>query len=156
MKVLSTCYPPFSALHLCVKFTEERIMGTVFEELELWLTKARAKLEGGAICTADLDELSQIIHAKRTSVRQRLLYLHATTPNICSQVIGMAEHEPVAESITEITTEGDQWPYRSVHDAILDGWQVIHFPDQRVPFDDQEIDILGYEFILQKLEAYNE
>ncbi len=131
-------------------------MGTVFEELELWLTKARAKLEGGAICTADLDELSQIIHAKRTSVRQRLLYLHATTPNIRSQVIGMAEHEPVAESITEITTEGDQWPYRSVHDAILDGWQVIHFPDQRVPFDDQEIDILGYEFILQKLEAYNE
>ena len=131
-------------------------MGTVFEELELWLTKALAKLEGGAICTADLDELSQIIHAKRTSVRQRLLYLHATTPNIRSPVIGMAEHEPVAESITEITTEGDQWPYRSVHDAILDGWQVIHFPDQRVPFDDQEIDILGYEFILQKLEAYNE
>ena len=131
-------------------------MGTVFEALELWLTRARAELESGTICAADLDELSQIIHAKRTSVRQRLLYLHATTSNIRSQVIGMAEHEPVAESITEITTDDDQWPYRTVHDAILDGWQVIHFPDQRVPFDDQEIDILGYEFILQKLEAYNE
>ena len=132
-------------------------MGTIFEELEVWLTKARTKLANGAICTADLDELSQIIHAKRAAMRQRLLYLHATTPSIRSQVIGMAEHEPVAESVTEITpAEAEQWPYDTVHDAILDGWQVIHFPDQRVPFDDQEIDILGYEFILQKLEAYND
>jgi len=33
---------------------------------------------------------------------------------------------------------------------------VIQFPDQRAPFDDREIDILGYEFILQKLEEYDE
>ena len=33
----------------------------------------------------------------------------------------------------------------------LDGWQVIQFPNQLAPFDDREIDILGYEFILQQM-----
>jgi hypothetical protein len=92
--------------------------------------------------------------AKR--LRQRLLYLHAATPSIRSRVIGMALHEPVPGSITEITPEEPEWPYSTVHDAVLDGWQVIHFPQQLAPFDDREIDILGYEFVLQKLEAYDE
>ena len=39
-----------------------------------------------------------------------------------------------------------------MHDAVLDGWQVVHFPQQLAPFDDREIDVLGYEFVLQKLE----
>jgi phytanoyl-CoA dioxygenase PhyH len=92
----------------------------------------------------------------KKAVRQRLLYLHAATPSIRSAVVGMALHEPVRGSATQITTEGQEWPYASVHDAILAGWQVIHFPDQRAPFDDREIDILGYEFILQKLEEFDE
>jgi hypothetical protein len=89
-------------------------------------------------------------------MRQRLLYLHAATPSIRSQVIGMALHEPVRGSTTQITTEGQEWPYATVHDAVLDGWQVIQFPEQRAPYDDREIDILGYEFILQKLEGYGD
>jgi hypothetical protein len=93
---------------------------------------------------------------RQKSVRQRLLYLHAATPSVRSPVIGMALHEPVPGSVTQITTEGQEWPYATVHDAILDGWQVIQFPEQRAPFDDREIDILGYEFILQKLEEYLE
>jgi phytanoyl-CoA dioxygenase PhyH len=95
-----------------------------------------------------------IDHGKVT--RQRLLYLHAATPSIRSRVIGMALHEPVAGSITEISPDPQEWPYGTVHDAVLDGWQVIHFPQQLAPFDDREIDILGYEFVLQKLEAYDE
>ena len=91
----------------------------------------------------------------RKLTRQRLLYLHATTPSLRSQVIGMALHEPVRGSKTQITTEGQEWPYATVHDAVLDGWQVVHFPNQLAPFDDREIDILGYEFILQKLEEYD-
>jgi hypothetical protein len=87
--------------------------------------------------------------------RQRLLYLHAATPSIRSQVIGMALHEPVRGSTTQITTGEHDWPYGTVHDAILDGWHVIQFPDPRAPFDDREIDLLGYEFILQKPEAYD-
>lgn len=89
-------------------------------------------------------------------IRQRLLYLHAATPSIRSKVIGMALHEPVRGSITELSGQPQDWPYATVHEAILDEWQVVHFPNQLAPFDDREIDVLGYEFILQKMEQYDE
>jgi len=130
-------------------------MLTAFDAIEGWIDEARAKLEDGGIQKEDLDQLHQILSANRSGARQRLLYLHAATPGIRSQVIGMALHEPVEGSVTEIMTEEQEWPYNTVHDAVLDGWQVIHFPDQRTEFDDREIDILGYEFILQKLEVYD-
>ena len=130
-------------------------MPTAFEAIDRWIDEARAKLEDGGIQQEDLDRLHQIINANRVHTRQRLLYLHAATPGIRSQVIGMALHEPIEGSVTEIVTEEQDWLYNTVHDAILDGWQVIHFPNQRTEFDDREIDILGYEFILQKLEVYN-
>ena len=130
-------------------------MPTAFDAINRWIDKARTKLKDGGIQKGDLDQLHCIINANRAHTRQRLLYLHAATPSIRSQVIGMALHEPVQGSVTEIVTEGQEWPYNTVHDAVLDGWQVIHFPDQRTEFDDREIDILGYEFILQKLEVYD-
>ena len=130
-------------------------MPTAFEAIDRWIDEARAKLKDSGIQKGDLDRLRQIISADREGTRQWLLYLHAATPGIRSQVIGMALHEPVQGSVTEIVSEEQEWPYNTVHDAILDGWQVIHFPDQRTEFDDREIDILGYEFILQKLEVYN-
>ena len=82
---------------------------------------------------------------------QRLLYLHAATPSIRAGLIGCVIHEPVDGSITEIDPEAGDPPYSCVHAAILDGWRVIHFPDQRAPFEDREVDVLGYEFILEKL-----
>lgn len=130
-------------------------MPTAFEAIDKWIDEARAKLRNGGLQKGDLDQLHQIINANWGDTRQRLLYLHAATPSIRSQVIGMALHEPVEGSVTEIVTEVQEWPYNTVHDAVLDGWQIIHFPDQRTEFDDREIDILGYEFILQKLEVYD-
>ncbi len=130
-------------------------MPTALEAIDKWIDEARAKLDNGGIQGDDLDQLRQIIGTNQKGKRQRLLYLHAVTPNIRSQVIGLALHEPVQGSVTEIVTEEQEWLYDTVHDAILDGWQVIHFPDQRTEFDDREIDILGYEFILQKLEVYD-
>lgn len=130
-------------------------MPTAFEAIDKWIDEARAKLKNSEIQEEDLDQLHRIISANRKGTRQRLLYLHAATPGIRSQVIGMALHEPVEGSVTEIMTEEQDWPYNTVHDAVLAGWQVIHFPDQRTEFDDREIDILGYEFILQKLEVYD-
>ena len=61
-----------------------------------------------------------------------------------------APHEPSPGSVTQIDPLAAEIPYESVFAAILDGWRVIHFPDQRSPFDDREIDIVGYEFILEK------
>ena len=87
--------------------------------------------------------------------RQRLLYLHAVTPSIYASLVAAAVHEPVAGSVTQIDPEAADLPWRNVHDAIVAGWRVVHFPQQRAPFDDREIDLIGHEFILEKLEVYD-
>lgn len=126
---------------------------TISDTVTVWIAQARERLESGGVTAADLDELARRVGGQ-TVVRQRLLYLHATTPSIRSSVIGMALHEPEPGSITQIEPEPAPFPYATVHDAILDGWHLLQCPDQRAPFDDREIDILGYEFILQKLAQY--
>lgn len=125
----------------------------IAERVAGWLSRARERLENGGVTASDLEELARIVGG-RTVTRQRLLYLHATTPSIRSAVMGMALHEPLPGSITGIDPQAGEIPYTTVGVAILDGGQVLQFPDQRAPFDDREIDILGYEFILQKLEEH--
>jgi hypothetical protein len=117
--------------------------------------KARADLKAGRLTLEDLEALEQQALGRQRSVRQRLLYLHASSPNIRSRVVAAALHEPVPGQITQIDPLAEENPYESVLAAIQDGWRVIHFPDQRAPFDDREIDIVGYEFILEKLESYD-
>ena len=85
--------------------------------------------------------------------RQRLLYLHALTPNVFSDILALTQIEPTAGFRVEITAAELDWPYNTVHDAIVDGWQIVQFPDLQAPFDDRELDVVGYEFILQKMEV---
>ena len=80
------------------------------------------------------------------NVRQRLLYLHAREPSVRSEVIGWAEHPG-----EELGGELGERPYPTVLAAIEDGWRAIHFPQQLAPFDDRNLDLLGYEFILEKM-----
>lgn len=85
--------------------------------------------------------------------RQRLLYLHARTPSVFSELLGYTPIEPVAGYRVEISAQVPAWPYRTVHDAIVDGWQVVQFPHLQAPYDDRDLDVVGYEFILQKMEV---
>lgn len=87
------------------------------------------------------------------SPRQRLLYLHARSPSPMSDIIGYTPIEPVPGHRPEIIAGELQWPYRTVHDALVDGWQIVQFPQHQAVFDDEEIDMVGYEFILQKMEV---
>ena len=89
-------------------------------------------------------------------LKQRLLYLHSRTPNVFSNIIALNIIEPIKGADTEIVAENPDWPYETVHDAIIDGWQIVQFPYLQAPFDDRELDVLGYEFILQKIEPINE
>lgn len=68
-------------------------------------------------------------------------------------MIGYTPIEPIEGYTVEIVAEEQEWPYRSVHDAIVDGWQVVQFPHLQAPFDDRDLDVVGYEFILQKMEV---
>jgi hypothetical protein len=114
-----------------------------------WLTEAEGKSASSGISLEDLQNLKRI--AAKAAPRQRLLYLQARTPSITAPVIGMAQHEPYKGQADTLRTRPD-WPYETVHDAIIDGWQVIQFPDLMAPYDDRELSYVGYEFILQKLE----
>jgi hypothetical protein len=114
-----------------------------------WLKEAERNMADGAVTRNDLLRLQQIVQT--ATPRQRLLYLHTRTPSILAPVIGMAQHEPVAGQADVLRTR-DEWPYETVHEALIDGWQVIHFPNLMASYDDRELSYVGYEFILQKLE----
>ena len=89
-------------------------------------------------------------------LKQRLLYLHSRTPNVFSNIIALNLIEPIKGADTEIVAENPDWPYQTVHEAMIDGWQIVQFPYLQAPFNDQELDVIGYEFILQKMEPINE
>ncbi|MDA1138141.1 MAG: hypothetical protein O3B01_06125 [Planctomycetota bacterium] len=123
------------------------------EEIYDWVERARDKCVSDSLEAEDFDELLKLAGNSNGIARQRLLYLHSSSPSIRSGLIGHALHEPVKGSTTQIDPLVPELPYHCVHDAILDGWRVIHFPQQLAPFEDREIDIIGYEFILEKIEV---
>lgn len=115
-----------------------------------WVAEAKQKLKEGRLLPSDMDELLSVAGATGRR-RQRLLYLHAASPNLHSPLVGGALHEPVAGALAQIDPLAPELPYNSVHDAILHGWRVIHFPQQLAPYHDREIDLIGYEFVLEQL-----
>ena len=124
-------------------------MASLQQTVTTWLNEAEGKSEQGALSTSQIDELRRLVN--HTASRQRLLYLHTQAPSVKSKVVGMAQHEPVPDGTDTLRTR-QEWPYNTVHDAIVDGWQVIQFPNLQSPYDDQEMSYVGFEFILQKLE----
>jgi hypothetical protein len=126
------------------------------EEISDWVERAKEKCASGSLKAEDFDEVLELVRNSNGRARQRLLYIHTSNPSIRSNLIGHALHEPVEGSTTYIDPLTPEFPYNSVHDAILDGWRVIHFPQQLAPFEDREIDIMGYEFILEKIEVCDE
>ena len=55
----------------------------------------------------------------------------------------------------EAAGEAQEPPYKSVLDAMLDGWRVLQVPTLRAPQVGREyqVDYLDFEFVLEKLEA---
>lgn len=131
-------------------------MDIATRSIHAWLSRAQDKLEAGTLGSDDLTELRELLAARGRTLRQRLMYMHAITPNPSSGLVHVTIYEPTPDGVPEITAEEQPLPYNSVLEAVRDGWQIIHFPNQLAPFDDKEIDILGYEFVLQKLEAFDE
>jgi hypothetical protein len=115
--------------------------------IEAWVVAAREKLRAGTLAEGDLDALLSVAASDAKAQRQRLLYLHAREPSVTSAVVGWAEHPGEDPGGVKPVP-----PYNSVLEALADGWQAIHFPQQLAPFDDRETDLVGYEFILQKME----
>ena len=114
--------------------------------VDRWIEGAREKLAAGTLGESDLEELRAAVNG-RTHRCQRLLYLHAREPSVTSQVIGWAEHPGEDPGGAEPAR-----PYPTVVAALADGWRCIHFPQQFASFDDRELDMVGYEFILERID----
>jgi hypothetical protein len=84
-----------------------------------------------------------------TQSRQRLLYLQARTTGVDSEVLGMALVED--GQVREGPENPAEWPYKSVLEAINDGWRVIKFPEMALLLMEEQTFGLGCEFILEKL-----
>ena len=90
------------------------------------------------------------------AVKQRLLYLSTQSTDPRSPAISQALHDPVKGTIVEIDPTLGSLDYESVHDAICDGWRVVHFPDQRGVLTDSDVEVIGFQFILEKMEQFDD
>lgn len=109
--------------------------------------EARARLAEGKLTQDDLDRL---LARASSPGRQRLLFLYALQPTVRSVLVATTLHE--VGSVPQIDPLQPELPYQCVMDAIEDGWRVVHFPDHRGPFQEGRMDLLGYEYVLEKLE----
>ena len=126
------------------------------ESVREWAERAEERLNSGTLSRADLDELKALVSG-RPSVRQRLLYVYTSTPSPESQMMAMYRVDPVPHGARNDLTPDPEFPYPSVLDAMIDGWHVVQFPEYGSHnVQDREIDVQGYQFILQKLEVYRD
>ncbi len=116
-------------------------------------TKARqllgeciAQLKRGELTEARLRELAEVSEADGDK-RQSLLYLQTSTTWVEDKVIGMVIVENGA--VSDGPDDPAKWPYKTVLEAIKDGWRVIRFPVQ-MPVGSSYDSHVPCEFILEK------
>ena len=44
----------------------------------------------------------------------------------------------------------DDWPYKTVLEAVRDGWRIIKLPELALAMDDSRTYGLGHEFVLER------
>jgi hypothetical protein len=108
------------------------------------------ELKRGELTEQHLRQIVETLDAI-PSHRQDLLYLQALTTSLGSQVQGMLLVQN--GEISNGPADPNDWPYRTVLDAIRDGWRVVQFPNLALMLDESRTYGLGCEFILEKYRA---
>ncbi len=114
------------------------------QQIREWLDKLRA----GTLVEDDLQQALDRLNGQ--SHRQKLLYLQAHKSGVDADVIGMSIVEN--GEISEGPGDPEAWPYKTVLEAMNDGWRVIKFPDMTLMMQDEETYGLGCDFVLEKWE----
>jgi hypothetical protein len=88
-------------------------------------------------------------------MRQKLLFLYLGNSNLEAGVVGWSFYDGTGKKKFEAAGESQDPPYKSVLDAMLDGWRVIQVPTLKAPQVGREyqVDYLDFEFVLEKMEA---
>ena len=100
----------------------------------------------GKLTEASLRAILNTLDETRT--RQQLLFLRVEGWTITSGVVGMMMLEN--GEIDEGPLNPEDWQYKTVIDAIQDGWRVIKFPELALWVDETRTYEVGGEFVLEK------
>jgi len=121
-------------------------MADVKGQLEACVEKLRA----GALTAHDLRQVLEHLNGvDGTAVPQRLLYLQTENTLVTSKVIGISFVD--RDGVHDGPDDPAEWPYQTVHEALLDEWRIIKFPEMALMMSDEESTYgLGCEFILEK------
>ena len=102
-------------------------------------------LRNGTLTEAHLQNAVDTLRAGASM--QSLLYLQTATSSVTSKVIGMTML--LDGVIDEGPSDYADWPYKTVVEAIADGWRIINFPAQ-LPSAHSAGGHVICEFILEK------
>ena len=106
------------------------------------------RLRQGGLTETHLRDLGSAI-ATGSAKQQRLLYLQTATTAVTSEVIGMLMVKDGV--VSDGPFDYADWPYKTVLDAINEGWRVIRFPVQ-LPVGHTQDTHITCEFILERWE----
>ncbi|MAP91728.1 hypothetical protein CMK15_09250 [Candidatus Poribacteria bacterium] len=113
------------------------------------LDECRHKLENSQLEMDDLDQIEVLLTTSGNQSYQKIMYLHSKSTNIQSPLSGWAIYDPYKDNIPKLTSQNP--PYKSVLDAVSDGWRILQFPrPENFPFSDIDNSYLTFEFILEK------
>lgn len=118
---------------------------TIKQHVEQCVEEFRA----GTLTEGNLVRILELLDHDYTEPKcQELLYLQAVQTSLNARVFGMRILQN--GKLSDGPRNPEEWPYKTVLDAILDGWRVIKFPEMVLLLDDKRTYGLGCEFILEK------
>ena len=111
------------------------------------------QLRRGSLTEDDLQAILDDADQPREDMRapafqQDLLYLQTRSTAIDYPVLGMKILED--GNLSDGPRDPEEWPYKTVLDAVQDGWRIIKFPEMAVLLDESRSYGLACEFILER------
>jgi hypothetical protein len=85
--------------------------------------------------------------------RQKLLILYARSPDLRSGIGAWTMFDATGQE-EHTTGDSETPPYKSVFEAMKDGWRVIQLPQQFPAYPGMELStsFLRFEYVMEKLE----
>lgn len=115
------------------------------------ITEALAtKLEAGTLTVDEFHRGIDALLPHAEAIRQDILYLQSNNTSLQGEVIGMTMIED--DELSEGPPDPKDWPYKTVLEAVRDGWRIISFPNMALlAVSESDPHGLGFEFILERI-----
>ena len=113
------------------------------------LERCIEELRQGDLTEDGLQSVLDSLGQGNGAYRQDILYLQTRSTSIDYPVLGMKILEN--GKLWDGPRDPEDWPYKTVLEAVNDGWRIIKFPELAVLVDESRSYGLACEFILERL-----